>query len=175
MIGLYGFERMLGSENILNTDNAITHLFHKVLHPGFCIYECPERVFGECQALPKDPHAAELPELSEIQEHRIQELAPSEVRFLMADPGSELIVIDVGEMGEYRDWHIENSFSLPLRRLTAEGPGLPKDSGVVFVSRMGRRSALAVHIMQDLGHKKVFNLRGGMLAWEAAGFPIAVE
>ena len=40
---------------------------------------------------------------------------------------------------------------------------------------MGRRGALAVHIMQDLGYEKVYNLRGGMLAWEAAGFPIAVE
>jgi SulP family sulfate permease len=174
MIGLYGFERMLGSENILNTDNAINHLFHKVLHPGFCVYECKERVFGECQALPKDDHRAGLPELSEIPEHDIHELAPSEVRFLMDDPNSDLVVIDVGEPGEYRDWHIEGSFSLPLRRLTAEGPGLPK-GGIVFVSRMGRRSALAVHIMQDLGHEKVFNLRGGMLAWEAAGFPIAVE
>jgi len=175
MIGLYGFERMLGSENILNTDNAISHIFHKVLHPGFCVYECKERVFGECQALPKDSHAANLPELSEIPAHRIQELAPSEVRLLMGDPNSGLVVIDVGEAGEYRDWHIEGSFSLPLRRLTAEGPGLPQDSSVVFVSRMGRRSSLAVHIMQDLGHKKSFNLRGGMLAWEAAGFPIAVE
>jgi rhodanese-related sulfurtransferase len=64
---------------------------------------------------------------------------------------------------------------LPLRRLTAEGPGLPRESRVVFVSRMGRRSSLAVHIMQDLSHEKTFNLRGGMLAWEAAGFPIAVE
>ncbi|MDX2475318.1 MAG: SulP family inorganic anion transporter [Candidatus Krumholzibacteria bacterium] len=175
MIGLYGFQRMLGSENILNTDNAISHIFHKVLHPGFCVYECKDRVFGECQALPKDSHAANLPELSEIPEHRIQELGPSEVRFLMSDPNSELVVIDVGEAGEYRDWHIEGSYSLPLRRLTAEGPGLPRESGVVFVSRMGRRSSLAVHIMQDLGHEKTFNLRGGMLAWEAAGFPIAVE
>ncbi len=175
MINLYGFGRMLGAENILNTDNAINHLFHKVLHPGVCIYQCKERVFGECQALPKDSHAANLPELAEIPEHHIQELSPSEVRFLMDDPGSGLVVVDVGEAGEYRDWHIEDSYSVPLRRLAAEGPGLPRDGGIVFVSRMGRRSALAVQIMQDLGYQKIYTLRGGMLAWEAAGFPIAVE
>ena len=175
MIGLYGFQRMLGAENILNTDNAISHLFHKVLHPGICIYQCKERVFGECQALPKDDHAADLPDAAEIPAHRVQELAPSEVRFLLDDPESGVIVIDVGEPGEYRDWHIEKSFSLPLRRLAAEGSGLPRQAGIVFVSRMGRRGALAVHIMQDLGYEKVYNLRGGMLAWEAAGFPIAVE
>ena len=175
MIGLYGFERMLGSENILNTDNAISHLFHKVLHPGICIYQCPHRVFGECQALPKDTHATDLPDSAEIPAHRIDELAPSEVRFLMEDPESELVVIDVGEPGEYRNWHIEGSYGLPLRRLAAEGSGLPRSASIVFVSRMGRRGSLAVHIMQDLGFEKVYNLRGGMLAWEAAGFPIAVE
>jgi SulP family sulfate permease len=47
MICLYGFDRMIGSENILDTDNAISYLFHKVLHAGFCIYACEERVFGE--------------------------------------------------------------------------------------------------------------------------------
>jgi SulP family sulfate permease len=175
MIGLYGFERTLGSGNILNHSNAISHLFHKVLHPGFCIYECKERVFGECQALPKDKHAPGLPDLAEIPAHRIEELAPSEVRTLLEDPDSGLVIIDVGEPGEFRNWHIEKSFSLPLRRLTAEGPALPRGGSIVFVSRMGRRSELAVHMMQDLGRDKVFNLRGGLLAWEAAGFPIAVE
>ena len=175
MLGLYGLEHTIGSANILNAGNAISHIFHKVLNPGFCIYECKVRVFGECQALPKDTHAANLPEVAESHEHHIEELSPSEVRVLMNDPENGLIVVDVGEPGEFRNWHIEGAFSIPLRRLTAEGPGLPHDSGIVFVSRMGRRSALAVQIMQDLGRKRVFNLRGGMLAWEAAGFPIAVE
>jgi len=85
------------------------------------------------------------------------------------------VVVDVGEPSEFRNWHIDQAFSVPLRRLAAEGPGLPHEGGVVFVSRMGRRSGLAVQIMQDLGYERVFSLRGGMLAWEAGGFPIAVE
>jgi len=175
MFNLYGFGEMLGHENILNTDNAINHLFHKVLHPGFCCYECKERVFGECQALPKYTDQPRLPGVAEIMPHVIEELGPSEVRRLMDDDASGVVVIDVGEPAEYRNWHIYSSFSLPLRRLTAEGVGLPKESPLVFVSRVGRRGALAVHIMQDLGYTRTFNLKGGMLAWEAAGFPIAVE
>ncbi len=54
MLHLYGFDEVLGQANILNDKDTVSHLFHKVLHPGFCIYECPERVFAECQALPKD-------------------------------------------------------------------------------------------------------------------------
>jgi len=175
MVGLYGFDRMIGAENILDIDNAISFLFHKVLHPGFCCYSCKERVFGECQALPKYTDQPRLPGVGETMSHVIEELAPSEVKKLMEDNASGVVVIDVGEPAEYRNWHIHSSFSLPLRRLTAEGVGLPKESPLVFVSRVGRRGALAVHIMQDLGYTRTFNLKGGMLAWEAAGYPIAVE
>ncbi len=175
MVGLYGFDRMIGAENILDIDNAISHLFHKVLHPGFCIYSCKERVFGECQALPKYTDQPQLPGVAEIMPHVIEELAPSQVKKMMDDEAGGVIVIDVGEPAEYRNWHIHRSFSLPLRRLSAEGTGLPKESPVIFVSRIGRRGSLAVHIMQDLGYTETFNLKGGMLAWEAAGYPIAVE
>jgi SulP family sulfate permease len=175
MIGLYGFGRMIGSENILDIDNAISHLFHKVLHPGYCIYECGHRVFGECQALPKEPRPEKMPENVGIPAHVIKELTPSELKRMMEDKDSSLVVIDVGEPGEFRDWHIEKAFSLPLRRLSKEGLGLPKEAPLVFVSRIGRRSALAVHIMIDLGFTEVYSLKGGMLAWEAAGYPIAVE
>ena len=82
---------------------------------------------------------------------------------------------DVGEPAEYANWHIHQAFSLPLRRLSREGGGLPRGCPKVFVSRMGRRGSLAVHMMLDLGFERDYNLKGGMLAWEAAGYPIAVE
>jgi rhodanese-related sulfurtransferase len=175
MIGLYGFNHMIGGRNILDLDNVVGHLFHKVLHPGFCCYECKERVFGECQALPKFTEPLQLPGAAEITPHVIEELAPSEVKRLMEDESSGVVLVDVSEPAEFRNWHIKQAFSLPLRRLASEGSGLPKDNPVVFVSRIGRRSALAMHILQDLGFTQIYNLKGGMLAWEAAGYPIAVE
>ena len=175
MIGLYGFDNMLGGNNILDVDNAVGHLFHKVLHPGFCCYECKERVFGECQALPKFTEPLAIPGAAEITPHVIEELAPSAVKKLMEDESSGVVLIDVSEPAEYRNWHIQQAFSLPLRRLTSEGTSLPKENPVVLVSRIGRRSALAIHILQDLGYENIYNLKGGMLAWEAAGYPIAVE
>lgn len=175
MISLYGFDRVLGPDNILLDENAISHLFHKVLHPGFCVYECRERVFAECQALPKDDHAADFQFVTGNPEHEIEELAPTVVKMLLDDPDESLLLIDVREKGEFRNWHIKGSRQIPLRQLSAEGPELPPGHSLVFVSRIGRRSELAVHIMQDLGHLRAFNLKGGILAWEAAGFPIAVE
>jgi len=175
MMNLYGFDRMLGADNMLDMDDTIGFLFHKKLNPATCIYECPVRVFAECQALPKDEQALELPDAADIPDHKVEELPPSEVRALMEDPESNVLVIDVGEELEYHNWHIPGARNLPLPRLAERGADLPYDASLIFVARIGRRSALAVTIMQDLGHQRAFSLRGGMLAWEAAGFPIAVE
>nr|MEE4268455.1 SulP family inorganic anion transporter [Candidatus Krumholzibacteria bacterium] len=175
MIALYGFDRVLGHDHLLQNENAISHLFHKVLNPGFCVYECPHRVFAECQALPKDSHAGEFQFITETPDHHIEELSPTVLKLLTEDPDEKLLLIDVREKGEFRNWHIRGARQIPLRRLGQEGPDLPSDHSLVFVSRIGRRSEMAVHIMQDLGHLRAFNLKGGILAWEAAGYPIAVE
>ncbi len=175
MIHLYGFDKVLGYRNILNDEDTISHLFHKVLHPGYCVYECRERVFAECQALPKDDHAANLPEDADIPEHEIEQITPTALKLIKDDPEDELYLIDVREPSEFRKWHIPGSVNLPLRNLVDDVPFMTTDKSVVFVSRVGRRSTLAVVIFQDFGMQRVFNLKGGMLAWEAAGFPLAVE
>ncbi|MBU8869719.1 MAG: STAS domain-containing protein, partial [Gemmatimonadales bacterium] len=169
MISLYGFDRMLHPENILDSDDAIAHIFQKVLHPGYCIYECGERVFAECQALPKDDHAASYPPVGEISKHEIKEIQPSELNdWLFKDDGL-VFVLDVGEPGEYRNWHIPQAGSMPLRNLAKNTDELPKVIPIVFVSRTGRRSGFAVSMAMDKGFTEVYNLRGGMLAWQGAG------
>lgn len=175
MMNLAGFDRVIGQDNILDQEDTIGHLFHRKLHPGICIYECKVRVFAECQALPKDDHAAALPGAAAIPEHEIDHLSPSTLKLLMDDPDTDLLVVDVGEPGEYRNWHLRGARSIPLRQLTARAPELLDKPAVCLVSRMGRRAALAVTILKDFGHERVYVLKGGMLAWEAAGYPIAVE
>ncbi len=175
MIHLYGFDEVLGLDNILNEKDTISHLFHKVLHPGFCIYECRERVFAECQALPKDLQETPLAHDAEIVDHDVDEITPSALKLLLDDPYDEIKLIDVREPSEFRKWHISGSVNMPLRELVEDVPLVTTDQSLVFVSRIGRRSALAVAIMQDFGMPRVFNLKGGMLAWEAAGYPQAVE
>ncbi len=75
----------------------------------------------------------------------------------------------VGELG-----HIEGSILVPLDALEHR---LPKLSGyvdreVIVVCRAGARSASAGAILQRAGFHAVKNLRGGMLAWCAAGLPV---
>jgi sulfur dioxygenase len=66
---------------------------------------------------------------------------------------------------------IPNSF--PLGELQNHLNDIPTSQPIVAVCHSGRRSGQATVILQKHGIKEVANLRGGMVAWQAAGLPIA--
>jgi glyoxylase-like metal-dependent hydrolase (beta-lactamase superfamily II)/rhodanese-related sulfurtransferase len=74
----------------------------------------------------------------------------------------------VGELG-----HIEGSLLVPLDALEHRLPKLAGyvDRDVVVVCRAGARSASAGAILRRAGFRRVYNLAGGMLAWNASGLP----
>ncbi|MCF8237147.1 MAG: rhodanese-like domain-containing protein [Saprospiraceae bacterium] len=49
---------------------------------------------------------------------------------------------------------------------------LPKDKPVFVYCRSGNRSGQAMDKMKTLGFVEVYNLSGGITAWQAAGLPI---
>jgi SulP family sulfate permease len=172
-----GFDHFLGYDHFLEREDAISYLFHKVLDPSVCIYECDARVFAECQALPKYDYGSHLLDQARIAEHILSQWLPSRLKVELEQDGTSppLLLVDVREPREYQAGHIPKSQLLPLRLIPSQGQTLPVDRRLVLVCRTGRRSRLAAHILQDMGYTQVCNLQGGMLAWEAAGYPVAVE
>lgn len=47
-----------------------------------------------------------------------------------------------------------------------------KDAKVVLYCRSGRMSAIAAEALLEEGYTNLYNLDGGMVAWEQAGYPI---
>jgi len=90
----------------------------------------------------------------------------------LIDNDKNLLIVDVRSPREYQyDGHIAGSRLLPLAALMQRIEELPQDQQLVFVCRSGNRSQVACEQLNRLGHDKVTNFRGGMIAWKRAGLP----
>jgi sulfate permease, SulP family len=174
LMKLTGFYRTLGADHFLAEDNAIEYLFYKVLDPAICIYESNVRVFKECQNLPRPDYPIVLSLHTEIPAGAVTELAPLQL-WQQLRSSQPPLVLDVREPREFQRGHIPQAQLAPLSQLLADGHELPGDRLVVLVCRGGRRSTRLAYLFSTQGHPRIAVLRGGMLAWEAAGLLEAVD
>jgi glyoxylase-like metal-dependent hydrolase (beta-lactamase superfamily II)/rhodanese-related sulfurtransferase len=86
------------------------------------------------------------------------------------------LILDVREEDEYLGelGHIHSSLLIPLRTLPSKAGELAarKSDEIVVVCRSGVRSSTAATILTALGFEKAGNLKGGMLEWNEAHFPV---
>ncbi len=64
---------------------------------------------------------------------------------------------------------------IPYDRVAALADKLPaaKDTPLVVYCRSGAMSRVATEALARLGYTRVYDLQGGMNAWQAAGFPLS--
>jgi rhodanese-related sulfurtransferase len=84
------------------------------------------------------------------------------------------LVLDVREESEYKAGHVLNAKLIPLGKLNERIGELEKyrDKPVVVVCRSGARSANACALLGKQGFAEVYNLAGGMMAWQKANLPV---
>ncbi len=172
-----GFDILLGEDHFQDEDEAIGYIFNHVLDPVICIYECPLRVFKECQNLPKQLDFVGIPHESDVPSDFIFSITPEELwRLQHVDTAvTPPYVIDVREPREFKRGHVPDSHSVPLSTLFLDTVKFPGDRQIVVVCRSGRRSRRAAYALQHMGVMNVSILAGGMLAWEAAGLLEAID
>lgn len=97
------------------------------------------------------------------------DVTPEEAHRLMAST-NDLVVIDVREPAEFCDerGHIPGALNYPYTSgvLEARYEELPKDRPILVVCRSGRRSKLATELFRSQGFLKVYDMTGGMKAWQ---------
>lgn len=80
----------------------------------------------------------------------------------------EITLLDVREVSEYDGGHIEGSVNAPLSSLDASQLPYSKDEPIYVICRSGNRSAQAASQLQDAGYTEIYDVSGGMMAWEAS-------
>src|SRR3954463_1845917 len=100
------------------------------------------------------------------------DLPPARVAELLDDGSIQLV--DVREPHERDAGFVPGSRHIPLAELTAEAPTIDHERPVVFVCRVGARSAMAAWSFARAGYD-AHNLDGGMMAWAASGLPLEPE
>jgi phage shock protein E len=65
--------------------------------------------------------------------------------------------------------------AIPYDEITRRLDQLPADKGarIVLYCRSGRMSDIAARALVKAGYRNIWNLKGGMIAWQAAGYPLA--
>lgn len=95
-------------------------------------------------------------------------------------------LIDVRSGLEYSLFHAPNAINLSLHRiLMGRIPvlkkwvlphwfrSLPKDKAIALICLTAHRSPVAAQQLEKEGFRTVFNITGGMMAWQKAGLPVS--
>ncbi|MGW4232478.1 rhodanese-like domain-containing protein [Streptomyces sp. NPDC004980] len=105
-----------------------------------------------------------------------QRLSVDEARTRTGGDRPEAVLLDVREKPEWRSGHAPGAVHAPLTGLVA-GAALPQEaqgSPVVVICRSGHRSRQAAKLLAERG-TDAMDVRGGMSAWAAAGYPVVDE
>lgn len=83
----------------------------------------------------------------------------------------EAVLVDVREPAEFANTHIQHSTLLPLGKITAND--LPStDKKIVIYCQKGARGNSACVKVTAENERIVYNLEGGIVAWQAKGLPV---
>ncbi|MDO9065173.1 MAG: rhodanese-like domain-containing protein [Sulfuricella sp.] len=83
------------------------------------------------------------------------------------------VVLDVREDSEFYAGHIPHSVHVPLGQLAKHAElEKYKNRPVIAICRSGMRSGRACGVLRKNGFEQVYNLAGGITAWERANMPM---
>jgi rhodanese-related sulfurtransferase len=103
----------------------------------------------------------------------IKELDPKDLQHKLPELGELFHLIDVRSPGEVAQGAIPGAVNIPLHLLPMHVGHISDDKETIIYCRSGARSAQACAFLLAQGKQKVFNLRGGIMAWVQNGMAVA--
>jgi rhodanese-related sulfurtransferase len=84
------------------------------------------------------------------------------------------LVLDIREGDDYASGHLPRARHIPLSQLSnrVDEIGKFKEKSVLVTCRTGNKAGAATRLLRQAGFKNVFELRGGVNAWQQASLPV---
>jgi sulfur-carrier protein adenylyltransferase/sulfurtransferase len=93
----------------------------------------------------------------------VPEITPRELKARL-DRGDDLFILDVREPHEFQICNL-GGYLIPLGEIPKRVNELDSSREIVAHCRSGKRSAEAIEFLRKAGFRKIWNLKGGILAW----------
>ena len=84
------------------------------------------------------------------------------------------LVLDVREQKDYAAGHLPKARHIPIRELSGRLKEIEKfkDKPVIVTAQAGARSGAASRLLKAAGFTTVYQLKGGVAAWQQASLPV---
>jgi rhodanese-related sulfurtransferase len=112
------------------------------------------------------------PELSKLAGAGGAQIGTFEATRLMNQGPS--LVLDVRDEKDFTAGHLPRARHIPAAQLAARLAEIAKfkEKPVIVTDRAGARAAAACRVLRASGFKQVFQLKGGVAAWQQASLPV---
>jgi len=100
----------------------------------------------------------------------IKSESPIQIMNYLYNPG--YMFIDVRDKDEFFAGHIPKSVNIPFSQISSLLKQIPNDKQLIIASKSSKRSKKAISFLKDKGYDQLINLKGGLLAWQQAGYPL---
>lgn len=111
-------------------------------------------------------HAQEAQHLIHLEPHEAHDLIQAQ------RDNPDFVILDVRTPAEFAEGHLENAININFYAHTFEQDmsQLDRDKTYLVYCRRGVRRDRTLRLMQALGFERVYNLLGGTVRWQQAGF-----
>lgn len=102
-----------------------------------------------------------------------QGLVEVSAQWVHENQGPGLRLVDVRGRDEFYGGlrHVPGAELVPLGLLEEQARGWDRHAPIITICRSGGRSLLAAGLLEAMGFDHVASMAGGMMSWNASGFP----
>ncbi len=108
-------------------------------------------------------------EIVKLQNKGVNEISASQLHQMLEEKDFTLVNVHVPYAGEIP----ETDLFIPYNKISGRLDELPaKNQKIVLYCRSDRMSTIAAKTLANAGYSNLYNLKGGMKAWKAAGYEL---